>query len=55
VCAREIPRPLVKTRDFGMTPEGRNVEDFQIEPLPATGGFSAPGIPLPGSEVLKSI
>jgi hypothetical protein len=26
--------PLVKTRDFGMTPEGAMVQDFQIKPLP---------------------
>ena len=26
--------PLVKTRDFGMTPRGVVVGDFQIEPLP---------------------
>ncbi len=33
--AREIPRPAgEKTRDFGMTPEGAIVEDFQIEPYP---------------------
>ena len=27
--------PLVKTRDFGMTPGGAIAEDFQIEPLPS--------------------
>jgi len=35
VCAGRSLVPLVRTRDFGMTPEGRDVEDFQIEPLPS--------------------
>jgi hypothetical protein len=32
-CAGDPLVPLVKTRDFGMTPRAVIVEDFKIEPL----------------------